>query len=256
MRSEEESREGGRAGAHEGVLAEEAQVGKAMPRGTHETHGIPQRTLAVNNVGANGRSERQKTSEKSVKNSRIVTRIREWSEQIGEGIIGRRVSVGGTLFGCSGVGSELALVNEPTSDIGGAGFFKPLIQKNGDFFAQIGGVGEAREFIGLQSIARGGEKELPGRLGAGLRHENLRRPVSHEYANDITSQVISIETDMLTEKLWKSVEKQENVAGCCSGCAGDYEDPDCTAWDADVEGDAEDTGDRTNAMDEDESREG
>jgi len=29
------------------------------------------------------------------------------------------------------------------------------------------------------------------------------------------------------------VEKQENFAGFCSGCSGDYEDPDLTAWEED-----------------------
>ena len=31
------------------------------------------------------------------------------------------------------------------------------------------------------------------------------------------------------------MEKQENPAGLCSGCAGDYEDPDSTAWEEDSE---------------------
>jgi hypothetical protein len=40
--------------------------------------------------------------------------------------------------------------------------------------------------------------------------------------------------------LWKSVEKQENSVNCCSGCAGDYEDPDRSVWEADVEEEQED----------------
>jgi len=38
------------------------------------------------------------------------------------------------------------------------------------------------------------------------------------------------------------VEKQENRVHACSGCAGDYEDPDFTAWDPDDPEDEEVTG--------------
>lgn len=30
--------------------------------------------------------------------------------------------------------------------------------------------------------------------------------------------------------LWKNVESEEKPARTCSGCAGDYEDPDRSAW--------------------------
>jgi hypothetical protein len=33
--------------------------------------------------------------------------------------------------------------------------------------------------------------------------------------------------------LWKPVEKQQRPLRFCSGCAGDYEDPNWTAWDED-----------------------
>lgn len=35
------------------------------------------------------------------------------------------------------------------------------------------------------------------------------------------------------------MEKQENRVGACSGCAGDHEDPDFSAWEPDVEEDEE-----------------
>jgi hypothetical protein len=37
------------------------------------------------------------------------------------------------------------------------------------------------------------------------------------------------------------VQTVENVLRACSGCAGDYEDPDRTAWEADPEENEEDT---------------
>ena len=40
--------------------------------------------------------------------------------------------------------------------------------------------------------------------------------------------------------LWKTVEKKENSARCCSACTGDYEDPDESVWLPDPE---EDEGD-------------
>lgn len=41
--------------------------------------------------------------------------------------------------------------------------------------------------------------------------------------------------------LWKSVQKAENFLRACSGCAGDYEDPDRSAWEPDPEENEEDT---------------
>jgi hypothetical protein len=35
--------------------------------------------------------------------------------------------------------------------------------------------------------------------------------------------------------LWKNVENEEIFARACSGCAGDYEDPDRSAWEEDFE---------------------
>ncbi len=35
--------------------------------------------------------------------------------------------------------------------------------------------------------------------------------------------------------LWKVVEKAERSWTACSGCSGDYEDPDRTAWQPDEE---------------------
>jgi hypothetical protein len=35
--------------------------------------------------------------------------------------------------------------------------------------------------------------------------------------------------------LWKTVESEEKSVRACSGCAGDYEDPDRSAWEEDFE---------------------
>jgi hypothetical protein len=39
--------------------------------------------------------------------------------------------------------------------------------------------------------------------------------------------------------LWISVDAVEKPVRACSGCAGDYEDPDRTAWEEETEEDEE-----------------
>jgi len=136
--------------------------------------------------------------------------------------------------GCLGVigggESAFALFDEAAGEHGRGVFLEPLIEQGGDLLAEIGGVAEARKLIGLQSIARSGEKKLPGGLGGQLRHGDLQRRVMHEYDRDINTVVIHGSSTKGKNGLWKTVEKQENAARCCSGCAGDNEDPDRTAW--------------------------
>ena len=43
--------------------------------------------------------------------------------------------------------------------------------------------------------------------------------------------------------LWKSVENEENPLRACSGCAGDYEDPDRSAWEEEFEEEGEEMAD-------------
>jgi len=56
--------------------------------------------------------------------------------------------------------------------------------------------------------------------------------VKYEVHNNST--VIPRSSSQAGNSLWKSVEKQENLARCCSACSGDYEDPDATAWEGDT----------------------
>ena len=57
----------------------------------------------------------------------------------------------------------LTLLQKQAGQHGGGVFFQPLIQQSADFLADIGGVRETRQLIALQGVARGREKELPGR---------------------------------------------------------------------------------------------
>jgi hypothetical protein len=210
-----------------------------MRRGSEETHGIPQRTLAVNNVRAKREPNNEKPEPRTRARSGMGARIRLRSESIRQKIIGPRL--GAAISGFGGLGlaasgdSALTLFDEPTSEIGCGVFFEPLVKECGDLLAQIGGVGQAGKLVGLERIARGGEKEFPRGLNTDLRHVNLRRQEFQEYNFNIIRIVIYDSSVVGDTGLWKSVEKQEKSANCCSGCAGDYEDPDWSAWEADVE---------------------
>ena len=52
-------------------------------------------------------------------------------------------------------------------------------------------------------------------------------------SRDSNTVVIYDVGDTGTYLLWKRVENQQNPLELCSGCAGDYEDPDWTAWEED-----------------------
>ncbi len=44
-----------------------------------------------------------------------------------------------------------------------------------------------------------------------------------------------ITSDSRVSLLWKIVENEERPQGACSGCAGDYEDPDRSVWEEEFE---------------------
>jgi hypothetical protein len=166
------------------------------------------------------------------------------NESIRQKIIGHRMAVCGRGFGgvCirgplrfRGKHSALALFDQPAGDHGVGVFVEPLVEERRDFLAEIGGVAEAGKFIALESIAGSGEKKLPGRLGAISGHGALRW-------NGLTAVVLycSHSHSMITSNrdvtsLWISVENEEKPARACSGCAGDYEDPDRSAWEEDLD---------------------
>jgi hypothetical protein len=138
------------------------------------------------------------------------------------------------------VNGAFALFDQPTCDQGVGVLVHPLVEEGRDLLAEIRGVSEAREFVTVESIAGSGEKKLPGRLGAIGGHGALRwnlltfnvqyRSISH----------LLITSNRRVNALWKSVQSEEKSARACSGCAGDYEDPDRSAWEEDFDADDED----------------
>jgi len=215
-----------------------------MPRDDESAQGTPQETLVESNVGAKKRTAGKAVMRDADADSGMSARTIGWNEPIHQKVIGRTTSVGGSSFvgerllGRRGHG-ELALLHEPASEIRGGIFLEPLVEQGSDFLAQIRGVTETGQFIGLKRITGSREQEFPGGLGAGLRHDNLQKVAKQEYENNNNRTVIHDSSAFGGISLWKAVEKQENVASCCSGCAGDYEDPDWTAWEPEAEEDEE-----------------
>ena len=166
------------------------------------------------------------------------------NESIRQKIIGHRMAVCGRRFGGGLVGRglsfrgenrALALLDQPARNHGVGVFVEPLVEKGRYLLAEIGRVAETREFVALQGVACGGEKELPGWLGAVRGHGALRW-------NMVTPNVLYcshshsvITSNRNVTELWKNVQSEEKPERSCSGCAGDYEDPDRSAWEGDFE---------------------
>jgi hypothetical protein len=153
----------------------------------------------------------------------------------------RRMGGGGGEVRCEN--GLFALLHEPAGEHGSRILFEPLIEKRTNFLAEIGGVAEARKFVALKRVTGSGEKELPGRLsgivGQGTHRDYLLQKYGR-YPSTITHRVNSNSRVM---DLWKTVEAVEKYWRACSGCAGDYEDPDRSAWvpwEEENEGDSED----------------
>ena len=239
VRSKEASGEGRGREAQVRRVAGGPQRARTRPRLKHEGYDMPQRPLAESNVGAKNAKNSRQLNRTSDEHSGTTAGILGRRETIRQKIIGRAIAVGGSGVRGRGVPgdrkSAFALFDEPAGEHGCGVFLEPLIEQGADLLAEIGGVAETREFVRLQSIARSGEKELPGSLGTELRHRDLQRRVLNENDANINILVIEGASNHGKGLLWKSVEKQENAAGCCSGCAGNYEDPDRTAWEADIE---------------------
>jgi hypothetical protein len=177
----------------------------------------------------------RRASERSIAAARNV-----WANQsIRQKIIGHNMAVGRHRFGSALIRRGLdvgdahvafAQFEEHASDHGVGVFVEQLVDKGVDFLAEIGGVTEAREFVTVERVAGSGEKKFPRRLGAASGHGALRwKRVTRDARNRITTSMVRTSKYQVTG-LWKTVQSEENSARACSGCAGDYEDPDRSAW--------------------------
>jgi len=87
----------------------------------------------------------------------------------------------------------------------------------------------------MQGVAGSGEEKFPRRLGAAGGHGGLRWTRIAYNARYRTTASIILTSNSQVLSLWKRVESEEKSARACSGCAGDYEDPDRSAWEEDFE---------------------
>lgn len=160
-------------------------------------------------------------------------------ESIRQKIIGHRMPIGGCRGGGRGLdrglsfcsaNTALTLLDEPAGHHGVGVFVEPLVEKRGDLLAEIGGVAEAGEFVGLQGVTGSGEKKLPRRLSAVSGQDDLQYVVRYLLQKYPNNEYSVITSNAEVHGLWKSVENEEISQRACSGCAGDYEDPDRTDW--------------------------
>src|SRR5260370_6406387 len=143
--------------------------------------------------------------------------------RFGSSLLRRGLDVGGAHI-------AFAQLEEHTSDHGVGIFVEQLVDTRIDFLAEIGGVAEARELVTVQGVAGSGKEEFPRRLIAANVHGALRRKRLARDARDRITPFIILTSKYQVTGLWKSVESEEKSARACSGCAGDYEDPDRGAW--------------------------
>ena len=178
---------------------------------------------------------------------RSVAAVRNaWaSESIRQKIIGHKMAVGWRRTGGGFIrrsldvgGAHIAFtkLEEHTSDHSVGILVEQLIEERIDFLAQIGGVTKTRKFVTVQGVAGSGEEKFPRRSGAAGGHGGLRwtRIAYNARYRTTASTILTSNSQVLS--LWKSVKTEEKSVRACSGCAGDYEDPDRSAWEADFGG--------------------
>jgi len=178
-----------------------------------------------------------------------------WRERsIRKNIIGHGMSVFPERFSSGNLLLRLLrafpLLHQPARQHGRGTFFNPKVEKRADFLAEIGGVIEPREFKALQRIVRSGEKKLPRGLGLVAVHAGLLVAEARMLTLHYSWSMVPM-AQQSVEKCAKRRERDCGAAGrsalhrgvylmngaaatgkmrACSACAGDYEDPDRTAW--------------------------
>jgi hypothetical protein len=96
---------------------------------------------------------------------RLDRGIRE--KNIGHGWPAIRFGLAGCRVGLRRTGT---LLHQPARQHGGSIFLEPLVEQGVDLLSKVGGVTQPRQFIALQTIARSGKQEFPGRLRLVARH--------------------------------------------------------------------------------------
>ncbi len=211
----------------------------------HPDVDTPPLMLPVTPAAANSRPGKHETLRRAYETSGSLTGSARRNDTIPQKVIGRTAP---PVFGVRGCGNSLftehgafALIHQPARQHGRGIFLEVLIQESSQFLAQIGRMSEAGKFVALQRVAGSGEQEFPGRLGVVGVHEFLPDQGLWKRWRNNTSRTYIVTSNSPVTGLCKSVQTVENAWRACSGCAGDYEDPDRSAWDPDSEENEEDT---------------
>ncbi len=227
-----------------GAARDEKRAGFATQWNGHRVD-TPPRMLPRNPAAGKNIEKKHEKVRRVGEVSGSSTRSARWNDTIRENVIGRTAAlVLGGLRGRKGLFAEdgaFALIHEPASQHGSGVLLEILVEEGAQFLAEIGGMGETREFIGLEGVTGGGEQELPRRLSVIGVQENLLEQVLWKRRGNSTTGAYIVTSNSSDNTLWKSVHSVENAWGACSGCAGDYEDPDRSAWEPEPEEDEEDT---------------
>lgn len=172
-------------------------------------------------------------------------------------ILGRGVARVGVLrrfLACRGY--TFAMLHQPAGQHRCGVFFEPGIEQLRDLFPKIGGMAQPRKLVALQRIARSREKELPRRLELVFQGHLQRdaRANNNRLVNPVKVHWFSTSCGYLWKFLGWDCEQRGSSeaetqggrkagrAACqfpplqaCSNCAGDYEDPERTAEQAEEE---------------------
>ncbi len=129
----------------------------------------PPSQRASNRTSVNSSGELCESSRKMAITSRWAPICSRGNRPIRKKIIGRGMSASRRRFargsGLQHLRRTLALLHQPAGQHGGSILLEPLVEKRADLLPEIRSVAETREFVALQRVTRGREKELPRGLG-------------------------------------------------------------------------------------------
>ncbi len=137
----------------------------------------PPSQRARNRTSVNSSGELCESSRKMAVTSRWAAIGGRRPRPIRKKIIGRSMSAFRRRFargsGLQHLRRTLALLHQPAGQHGGSILLEPLVEKRADFLPEIRSMAQTREFVALQRVTRGREKELPRGLGLLAVHTAL-----------------------------------------------------------------------------------
>jgi hypothetical protein len=186
----------------------EMKIAEQMGRGQHRSAPVlrrPQQGASCNEClrrsGAPSRSGNGRASPRSAETIRCP-RPNGFGLRRGEGKFGLRKDIGRDVA----LGGKLAMLPKPAGQKGFGHFGNPLLEQCADFFAQIGGVIQARELEAFERSARCFAQIVPRRNNAAISH-NWNPPSEPPLNGTISTIYIGTQdnSNRFTVPLWKSL---------------------------------------------------